>query len=161
MLLMRLYAIAMAARVEIIARGVIRHGSRVLVCRDLRGGYCYLPGGHVEFDESSPDALRREMQEEAGLDCRVGPLVLVHEQRFGQQGKRRHEINLMFHVEQLLGAPADGEGPPTVTSQEPHIGFEWLEIAAVPEADLRPTAAAAWLLANADSATPPTEFISD
>src|SRR5262249_44925533 len=39
--------------IEVIARGVIRRGRFVLACRNVKKGYVYLPGGHVEFGETA------------------------------------------------------------------------------------------------------------
>jgi ADP-ribose pyrophosphatase YjhB (NUDIX family) len=50
--------------IEFLARGVFRDGGRVLVCRNRKKGNCYLPGGHIEWNESAPAALAREMREE-------------------------------------------------------------------------------------------------
>ena len=52
-------------------------GQVVLVKRShppLEGKWS-LPGGAVEVGESLQDALRREVQEEVGIDVRVGPLI--------------------------------------------------------------------------------------
>lgn len=118
-------------RIEILARGLWRHGSTVLVCRNVQQGYCYLPGGHVEPGEPAVEALAREFLEEAGLTVRVGVLCLVSEQRFVQNGKPRHELNLVFHVEQAAvvssQVTAAATPPPLITSLEPEITFEWLD----------------------------------
>lgn len=45
-------------RIEVIARGVCVAGGKVLLCRPKAGGYTYLPGGHVEFGETSREAVR-------------------------------------------------------------------------------------------------------
>ncbi|MCA9299002.1 MAG: NUDIX domain-containing protein [Phycisphaerales bacterium] len=128
------------AQVECIARGVGVTDQKVLVCRDVEGGYCYLPGGHLEFGESLEDALRREYLEECGLPIVVGPLRHVCEQRFLQNGRERHELTLMFHVEHRSG---------DVPSLEPEIAFEWLDLASLVDVDLRPAAVKAWLLSGA------------
>src|ERR1041385_316650 len=90
--------------IEVIARGVLRHGSAVLACRNVKHGYLYLPGGHIEFGETAPAALAREFEEECGLRVRPGPCALVTEGTFEAPSKdggtkRHHEINLVFHVE--------------------------------------------------------------
>ena len=109
-------------RIEVISRLLARQTVDgkpcILVCRDQRHGHCYLPGGHVEFDEDAGEALARELMEEAGLRIKVGELAMVCEARFEQQGKSRHEINLIFHVKHPL--------PDAVGSLEAQISFEWV-----------------------------------
>ncbi|MEM1423480.1 MAG: NUDIX domain-containing protein [Planctomycetota bacterium] len=138
---------------EVLARGIlIRGGSdapRILVCRSVAGGYCYLPGGHVEFDEPASSALDREFREETGLACRPGALALVMEERFEQRGRRRHEYCLVFHVEHLEGedegVPALDRPPIAVASREPGIAFEWIALDRLGDADLRPARLLEWL----------------
>lgn len=140
--------------IEIIARGLIRHGSRILVCRDRAGGYCYLPGGHVEFGESSDQALARELLEETSLTATIGPLLLAHESRFVQQGRERHELNLVFLVEHLgeqTAPSASDERPSEVVSREDHIEFVWIDLAALPDLVLYPDAVRAWLVSGGAS----------
>lgn len=138
----------------------------VLLCRDRKGGHCYLPGGHVEPGESAAEALIREMSEEAGIsEVRIGACALVTEQRFLQGSKARHEINLVFHVEHALtqngtalgeppesnGAAASSSPPlPSVDSLEHHIEFIWAEAVALNEIDLRPLSMKAWLMTGND-----------
>lgn len=146
-----------ATHIEVIARGVLIRNGTVLVCRDLTHGYAYLPGGHVEFGESSMGALARELDEETGLACTVGPLLLAAELRFNQRGTPRHELSLVFHVERL----GPGNDPPEdVPSREGHIAFEWLDLGALADADVRPEVIRAWLAAGGRSDTAAADWIS-
>ena len=117
-------------KIQVIVRGLAMRNDSVLVCEPIEGGYCYLPGGKVEPGEGSIDALRREFQEECGLDVEIGGLAAVSEERFVQWGKCRHEVNLVFHVE----LPSDL----VVASREAEIKFRWISIAAVDECGLLP-----------------------
>ncbi|XHC25496.1 MAG: NUDIX hydrolase [Phycisphaerales bacterium] len=146
-------------RIEVIARGVLQRGGRVLLCRDRGGGYCYLPGGHVEPGEAASEAVARELGEEAGLrEISVGSCALVTEQRFQQNGQPRHEVNFVFHVERCLlpdrtplplgSASGRDDEPPIVASLEDHIEFVWVEAAALGEVDLRPASMKAWLMSG-------------
>lgn len=137
------------AQPEVIARGLLTRGSTLLVCRNVAKGYCYLPGGHVEPGELAAEALAREFAEETGLTVRVGPPTLVAEVVYGGG----HEINAVFHVEHSASLPD------VIPSHEEGIAFEWLELAAVVDADLRPTAIKAWIVGGG-AAAEGVEFVS-
>lgn len=115
----------------------------MLLCRNILGDYFYLPGGHVEFGEAASMALIREFEEETGCRIVVGACALIAEGVF-QAGKRvHHELNIVFHVEH----------PPTdVKSQEADISFQWTELSALVELDLRPEVVKAWLMSGGEVA---------
>jgi 8-oxo-dGTP diphosphatase len=130
------------AKIEFIARGILTSGSRVLLCRNVASGYYYLPGGHVEHGESAAKALLRELDEEGGISARVGDCLLVHENSFEAQGRRYHEINVVFHVEQ-------DDDAAVIVSKEADIGLEWVDLASVVDMDVRPPGIKAWLASGA------------
>lgn len=131
--------------IEVIARGVLIRGGKVLLCRNIKHGYLYLPGGHVEFGESARAAAAREFLEETGARVQVGNLVMVSEGAFGTRKRAHHEVNLLFHVEQQGG----GAKAARISSREAHLAFEWVELAAAADLDIRPVAAKAFLAAGA------------
>jgi len=141
--------------IEIIARAVILRGGKVLLCGPKDGDYLYLPGGHVEAGERASDAAARELREELGAEVRVGSLMLVHEHSFTDgKGRRHHEVNLVFHVEQ---ATLEGEDiPDEPEAREPDLRFVWVDLAALPETDLLPRAMGAWLLTGGSTGEAPT-----
>lgn len=62
-----------------------------------------LPGGGVDHGESPAAALVREVREECGVDCQVGPLLDVHDLHFsGTAPSGRfedyHGVHLIFEV---------------------------------------------------------------
>ncbi|MEQ8768869.1 MAG: NUDIX domain-containing protein [Phycisphaerales bacterium] len=131
--------------IELIARGVYVRGGAVLLCKNVKHGYYYLPGGHVEFGEAAAGALAREIQEEAGLRAAVGPMVLASEHVF-EAGRTHHEVNLVFHVEQITSP--DGSPAEEIRSVEDAIAFEFVDLAGVTDLDVRPAEIRAWLAAG-------------
>ena len=116
--------------IENIARGVCVVDGRVLLCRPKKGGYTYLPGGHIEFGEKGAEALRREVREELGVDSTVGDLLGVVESSFVQHGKPHAEISLVYRLSLAdLGAK----------SQEDWIEFVWWPVDRLDEANLLPS----------------------
>ena len=82
----------------------IEHDGHVLVCRETDGDFWFLPGGRCEFMESSHEAVKRELREEFGVECRVERLLWIVENFFlltgksSGAGKTFHEIGLYFLV---------------------------------------------------------------
>lgn len=140
--------------IEIIARGVLLRGTRVLLCQNIKHRYYYLPGGHVEPGESAAKAAEREFLEESGLTVRAGRLLLIDEAAFTTKKTAHHEINLVFHVEHTGPKAKSSKPHPRIKSLESHIAFEWVELAAIPETDVRPLAAKAFLAAGAGLTSP-------
>jgi ADP-ribose pyrophosphatase YjhB (NUDIX family) len=133
-------------RIEILARGLLIERGAILICRSVRAGYGFLPGGHVEFGESASGALRREFFEESGLDVHVKDCALVTEEVF-QSGKHmHHELNVVFHVERTRASDSS-----SITSREVEIAFEWVDLAAISRMDLRPPTVRDWLLRRGTS----------
>lgn len=135
--------------IEVIARGLIIANNALLLCRNVAGGYWYLPGGHVEPGESAAEALSRELVEEADLRSSVQRCVAIHEHRFVQGAKRRHEYNLVFHVERLTDAAGRdllAAGARTeIASCEDAIAFDWIGQASLADTNLQPAAMRDWL----------------
>lgn len=59
-------------------------------------GYC-LPGGHVEFNETTDNAIIREMKEELGIDVKIEKLLCVNENIYNLPDNRiAHEIGYYY-----------------------------------------------------------------
>lgn len=83
-------------RVEV--RAVIVENGLVLLTKERRreGQHLALPGGRVKRGETIPEALRREVMEETGLEIQPGPLLYVLE----ATGRNRlQDLNLIFAAE--------------------------------------------------------------
>ena len=102
---------------EIIARGVISHENKVLLCQSKQGGYHYFPGGHVGLKETAEEALARELKEELGLEPKDISFMGVMEYAYKKKGEVYHEINLVFKVEVKIIKKV---------SKEDHINFEFI-----------------------------------
>ena len=120
--------------IEILARGVCVADGKVLLCRPKKGGYTYLPGGHVEFGETSREALVREMQEETGLAATAGDLLGVVESQFEQHGKKHCEISLVYRMT-IEPAP---DASKSVAAREDWIAFEWRPLDELDAANMLP-----------------------
>lgn len=87
-----------------VTAGVIVRGDRVLICQRAPGGHhpgkWEFPGGKREAGEDLPACLRRELQEELGIEATVGPVLWTTRHRY--PGRDVIELTF-FHVPAYTG----------------------------------------------------------
>lgn len=117
--------------------GIAVHGGRLLVERNVRHGFCFVPGGRVEYGENAVDALAREAREEFGEDVRIGRLVIAADNLFELDGVRYQEIGLYFLMSFAPGSGVLGRSG-AFEAEEPGLRYEWLPLDELENADLQP-----------------------
>lgn len=132
--------VSKSKHIEILGRAAVVEEQRLLLCRNVAGGYLFLPGGHVEWREHARIAVAREMREETGCEVRVGNLLTVIEAMF-KSDRWHHEINLIYRVERV-------HRNQPIRSLEPDIAFEWHRVDALSSLPLRPSEVAQWVFTN-------------
>ncbi|WP_347332989.1 NUDIX hydrolase [Marinimicrobium locisalis] len=83
---------------------VIIHDDHVLIHRSEKDDFWALPGGRVEFFESSEDTIAREIFEELGVETLTRRLLWHVENFFEYTDKKYHEVSNYFLAE-LLADP--------------------------------------------------------
>ncbi len=82
---------------RMVVAAVIERNGQVLIgqrrANDRHALKWEFPGGKVEQHEHPKDALRRELQEELGIDAEIGPEIV----RYEFQYPKRSPILLIFH----------------------------------------------------------------
>ncbi|MBM3163574.1 MAG: NUDIX domain-containing protein [Chlorobi bacterium] len=105
--------------------------------------YWILPGGGVEHGETLDEALAREMKEETGFDCRVGPLLFIKELLYpfpgsGEPGSRHHSVSLGFSCSVTGGELITGKDPEYGDDQQMIIQVRWIPFRELHEFELYP-----------------------
>ena len=83
------------------AAALILQNGKLLVTKD-KGKY-YTIGGAIQVNESTEDAVVREVREELGVKAQAGQLAFVVENRFEQDGVSYHNIEFHYLVDLLEG----------------------------------------------------------
>jgi 8-oxo-dGTP diphosphatase len=106
--------------IEIIARGIIIHKDRILLCKVKTKGNWFFPGGHVEGGETVQEALGRELKEEIGIEMTMASFIGLNENKFIFKGGNHQEVNIIFEVE---------INNYEVKCCEDHLEFHWFDLA--------------------------------
>jgi len=128
--------------VVVVLAAVIERDDRFLVTRRLQrthlAGYWEFPGGKCELGESHEDCLARELDEELGVEARIGDELLVVEHTYPERTVRLH-----FRSCEITGDPHPRLGqemqwiarPDLESLQFPDADRELIEV--LSRADLR------------------------
>jgi 8-oxo-dGTP diphosphatase len=88
----------------VVTAAVIERGGRYLVTRRLQGvhleGFWEFPGGKCDPGESLAQCVRRELQEELGIDAIVGPQLLAVTHQYPDRSVELHFLSC-----ELTGEP--------------------------------------------------------
>ena len=117
--------------------GIAVQDGRLLVEHNVKHGFCFVPGGRVEYGEHAVQALSRELDEEFGGNVRVGSLVIVADNLFELDGIRYQEAGLYFLMEfdpghRIIGREGKFE------AEEPNLVYQWLPLNELEEVELSP-----------------------
>ena len=124
------------------AKALIVHNGFLLAIKhhDAVGEWYSLPGGGQDPGETLEKALRRECQEELGVDVVVGALRFVREyigsnHEFSTVDADVHQIELLFDCQ--LFQSIEGARPSNPDPRQ--VAPEWLSIAELPARRLYPS----------------------
>ncbi|WP_227013505.1 NUDIX domain-containing protein [Paenibacillus psychroresistens] len=116
-----------------LARGIIINNDKILLAHAIGHKNTFFPGGHIEFGESAPEALKREIEEEIGLSCYIEGYLGLVEHKWEKDKELHCEINQAFKVKvpemDVLKSP---------TSRESHIEFYWVSVNELKKHNLQP-----------------------
>lgn len=109
---------------RIATKAIIEHEGKILLLREAatygdgtQRGRWHVPGGRVELGEHFEAALRREVQEEAGLEIEIVRPILVGEWRPTIKGEPNQIVGIFF----LCRTTAH-----EVTLSTEHDGYQWV-----------------------------------
>ena len=113
------------------ATALIVQNRKLLVTKD-KDTY-YTIGGAIQVNESTEDAVAREVREELGVKAQAGQLAFVVENRFEQAGIHYHNIEFHYLVDLLEDAPL------TMQEDEKMLPGEWIDLDRLEDFQLVPT----------------------
>lgn len=121
------------------AAGVALNRNKVLLYRSEGLNYWSLPGGRIDYGETSRDALIREVYEEIETEIKTGRLLWIIENFYKKEGKFIHELGVYY----LMEFPDDSplyleEGNIYGHENKRKLIFRWHDIDRLGELELYP-----------------------
>lgn len=111
--------------------GILIKENKILLTKDLNG--YTIPGGHVQFGETSEQTVVREFKEESNLDVFSKEVLAVYENFWEWNKKKCHQI-CIFH---LLGLKNEKQTV-KIGKEDEDKEFVWLELGKLKEITLHP-----------------------
>ncbi len=105
----------------------------ILLARQKGADKNFLPGGHIEPGEGAASSLRREIEEEMGLNVQVTGYLGAVEADWEDGTGRHYEINHVFSADIV-----DLDGFVDPPSREAHLEFAWCPLEEIAGRNLLP-----------------------
>ena len=112
------------------ATALILQNRKLLVTKD-KDKY-YTIGGAIQVNESTEEAVVREVREELGVKAQAGQLAFVVENRFKEDGVYYHNIEFHYLVDLLEDAPL------TMQEDAKPLPCRWLALDDLHTVNLKP-----------------------
>jgi 8-oxo-dGTP pyrophosphatase MutT (NUDIX family) len=124
-------------KIHVLARAVLVRAGQLLVCKtlDLEKNFYFLPGGHIEHNESAHSTIQREMMEECGLDVTIHRFLGCLEYRFEPEHSsicHNHEYSFIFEV-----TTPNIKAGQILPQKEAHLAITWLPLEELNQVDFR------------------------
>ena len=119
---------------------IISNG-KILVMRDERSPYYYLPGGRVSIGETAEEAVIREVQEELGITPNIIKPLWLNQAFFTEDvdNLRYHELCIYFLMD-ITNTDLLSRGEKFTANEGHHTHmFEWLEFDRLKDTYFYPT----------------------
>lgn len=134
----------MRGEIHVLTRGVLIDKGHILLCKTvgIENNFYFLPGGHVELDESAQDGLIREMLEETGKNITITRFLGCLEHIFKPKTPicHHHEYNLIFEI-----ACSDLSADVQPTQCEEHVELHFIPLSDLGTIPLHPSSLATQL----------------
>lgn len=121
------------------AAGLFIHDGKVLVMKDGRSPYYYLPGGRINLHEPSDEAILREVSEELQEKTSVERLCYIVESFFVEEVSKEkyHEVAFYYQLSVPEALLAEGDEFTRTEGTKTHR-FYWKAISELPKLYFQP-----------------------
>ena len=109
--------------------------NKLLFAKNVNSPYYYFIGGKIEENESSEEAIIREIFEETGLKLEIDRLVMVQERFYSLDNQNHHEIVFFYLIKN--GDTVD-IAENTFTDQGTDETLHWLPLNGLSEFNIVP-----------------------
>jgi len=117
------------------AAAFIIRDNKLLFAKNINSPYYYLVGGGIEENETSKEAVAREIFEETGLKLEIDRLVIIQERFHEANNKKHHEIRFFYSIKNNVEISiADG----TFTDQGTDETLHWIHLNELAEFEIAP-----------------------
>lgn len=107
---------------------VIVHNNKLLAQKNVKTNEYYLPGGRINYGESSEEAIKREIREELGVTVIDYSSLWINECFFVDSGTRFHEVGIYYLVN-LENTEFNNYEPVFELTEGSRVNtYEWLDI---------------------------------
>ena len=84
------------------AAAIILEKNQILMAKHKDLPCYYTPGGNVQINECTEDAVTRELKEETGIDYEIEHLSFVQERFYNANNQDQHEITFFYKMKENI-----------------------------------------------------------